>query len=297
MGILDRFRKADLGLDVEEDELLREALGYKSKNKRKTARKAEPKKKKSRQDLQSAAKLLNKKAKVSKKAKVGSRAAGRTRKALKVAAHSENVTRATLGRLEKEIKALTKEASRLAEENFKLKQDQKHDVKNLRDEIRAIGVAFDPAVIRGLTADINLISKRLREMEKEENHTLMSVGSIDKKLTNIERRALEVESDYKHAKTSADELQKKSDELKHTARIFMKQMDDFHSKTNAEFSRVVDIERQLEVMQQRMAQLEDVKLSSSAMENAIAQNSKTLSELARKLEYLERTARRTVVLD
>ncbi len=281
MGILDRFKKTDLDLDVDEDELLREALGHKSK--RKSKRKARKTKKTKR------------KTKYKKKKKAARKTKKATRRATpKAPARSE---KARIRALEGKIKTLVREADHAKRENSKIKSSIKHDINNLKDTIKALETAVNPKAIHKIIANVTLSSKRLKEMEREDNTTLKTLHRIDKRISNIERRALDVESDYTHAQTSASALQKKSDDLKHTARIFMRQMDQFHSKTNAEFSKLVDMEQQLENMQQRLVQIEDVKLSSSAMENAISQNARTLSELARKLEYFERTSRKTIVLD
>jgi chromosome segregation ATPase len=177
------------------------------------------------------------------------------------------------------------------------KHELKHEIGNMKSEIRLVNEVFNPRAMRNINANIGLFSSRLKGMEKESDDSLRALSSVDRRIGTIERRALEVESDYHHAKDSAEELQKKAEDLKHTARLFMGQMDQFHSKTNAEFNKMIDMERQLEDVQQRLSMIEDVKVNANSMENAISENTRIISELAKKMDYFERTSRKTIVLD
>jgi len=164
------------------------------------------------------------------------------------------------------------------------------DIDGMKDIIKDVENTFSIGALDKLSNSIKSFGKTLNKMEEDDDELVKSLEKVDRRIGNVERKAADVEMAQQEAKNMAEMLSQNAEEFKSVVNTHTENMVAMSSKVNAALNQYTDIEQMTVDLQNRMRTIEN-QLS------LLNQNSQILSELARKVAYLEKTTSKTIVVD
>jgi len=195
--------------------------------------------------------------------------------------------------LEKDIKELETMDKKLLSEIQKVERK----TKDVKDIIQDVENAFNPESLKKLKASINEVAEFTEGIAKKDENQMKRLQSIDRKIGVVERHAEKIDDEKQAMKESAEALAQHAEELKATVGGYADQLIELSGKTSANIAKTADLDEEFRALLKRLEAVEGQLVAASELSKVLQQHSNMLAEIAKRLEYLERTTTKTVVLD
>jgi len=164
------------------------------------------------------------------------------------------------------------------------------DIDGMKDIIKDVENTFSIGALDKLSGSLKSFSKTLNKMEEDDDELVKSLDKVSRRIGNVEKKAADVEMAQQEAKNTAEMLSQNAEDFKNVVNTHTENMVAMSSKVNAALNQYTDIEQMTVDLQNRMRAIENQL-------GLLNQNSQILSELARKVAYLEKTTAKTIVVD
>ncbi|MGC8940559.1 MAG: hypothetical protein ACP5JY_00775 [Candidatus Nanoarchaeia archaeon] len=215
---------------------------------------------------------------------------------------------------ESEIKSVRKEIAKLfdSQANISAKINALSKVKNdmadilstlssehaaLKQDVANIKSVFDQESIESLKNSIKFISDAIADIKRTSEKNLKKFENATSNFAAISECVTSIEEENKRLQEYASELSEKNTELHKVAEEFFSQVDLINSKINSNSSALLDLTNVVENLKNEISLLENQTAQLPTIQNAINSIRATLTDLQRKVDYIEKTTVKTIVID
>jgi len=163
-------------------------------------------------------------------------------------------------------------------------------INGMRDIVKDVEATFSTEALNKLSENLKDFGKTLNTMEEDDDELVKNLNKVDKRIGNVEKKAADVEVASQEARDTALELAKHAEDFKDIVNTHTENMVALSSKVNAALNEYTDVEQMTVDLQNRMRTVESHL-------QALNQNAMMLSELVKKVNYLEKTTTKTLIVD
>lgn len=196
-------------------------------------------------------------------------------------------------RLEKGIKELELADKNLLSEISKIE----HKVRDTKEIVQHVESVFNTEALKKLKAQLIEATNSAKLIESNDLRLLKKIQNVDRRIGVIEKHSAEMSTEKDAIKKSAEALAQHAAELKETVGGYSDQLVELSGKVSANIAKTADVDEEVHAVIKRLQAAEAHLAISPEFSKLMQEHSKMLAEIARRLEYLEKTTVKTVVLD
>ena len=195
--------------------------------------------------------------------------------------------------LEKHAKELELMDKKLMSEINKVEKK----ARDVKDIVQNVEDTFNTETIKKLKSQLIAANNSAKLVESDDLNIMKKLQSIDRKIGVIERHSNSMNEEKEAMRNSAEQLAEHAAELKTTIGGYADQLIELSGKVSANIAKTADVDAEVHAIVKRLEILESQLSSVADMVNVVQEHSSILAQIARRLEYLEKTTIKTVVLD
>ncbi|MFH0868804.1 MAG: hypothetical protein V1839_01105 [archaeon] len=196
-------------------------------------------------------------------------------------------------KLEKDICDLTLAGKQLISEIEKVSRK----AKDVKDIVTSVESAYSTDNMKKIIDQINEVNGSIRAIQSKDESAVNVLQRVDRRIGAVEKHSQLMDAERAEMKASADALVQYASELKETVGGYSNQLVDLSSKASANISKTSDIDQQLRSAMGRVGAIEGQLIAAEKLSEIMQQHSRIITEIAKRLEYLEKSTVRTMVLD
>ena len=170
-------------------------------------------------------------------------------------------------------------------------------VKDAKDIVQAVESVFNADSIRKLKAQLIEANNSIKLIENDDTGMLKKMQNVDRRIGIIEKHSSEISDERNAVRESAEALAQHAAELKETIGGYSDQLVELSGKVSANIAKTADIDAEVHAILGRLQSVEAQIASVTEISRYMQEHSQILAQIARRLEYLEKTTVKTVVLD
>ena len=170
-------------------------------------------------------------------------------------------------------------------------------VKDVKDIVQNVESTFNPEALRKLKAQIHELANFANQIGKRDESQLKTLQRVDRRIGIVEKHSETIDEEKTAIKESADALALHAAELKQTVGGYTDQLVELSGKVSANIAKTADISEQANALMKRLESVEGQLVAASELSRILEEHSSLLAQIAKRLEYLEKTTVKTVVLD
>ncbi|MEM4713933.1 MAG: hypothetical protein QXQ79_00075 [Candidatus Nanoarchaeia archaeon] len=170
------------------------------------------------------------------------------------------------------------------------------DLENLKEKVSVIENTWNSDTLNSLVSEIKTISLNAKDLKKQSEKNLKNFDRINAGLVAIAKHSEDIKHEQQTSQEFAAELSKKSENLEKTAQSFFTSVDALNSKLNISVSALNDLASVVENLKMQLNDAENKINTLLNLQSVVAENNAILSELKKRLEYLEKVTVKTVVI-
>lgn len=195
--------------------------------------------------------------------------------------------------LEKDIKELGLMDKKLLSEIAKVERKAK-DAKDIVENVESV---FSPEAIRKLKLQLIEANNSAKLVESNDLRALKKLQNIDRRIGVVAKHAETMGAEKEAMQQSAEALAQHAAELKETIGGYSDQLVELSGKVSANIAKTADIDAEVHAILHRLESAESQISAVTDISRAMQEQSALLAQIARRLEYLEKTTVKTVVLE
>lgn len=199
----------------------------------------------------------------------------------------------TFRSVENKHKKINKQLAALAQTDGKLKRD----LNLAKNTITKINRVFNADTLSRLRSDLSILADSTNDLAKQGNFTLKRLAKIERIASSMGGFASAAAASAKSVDVTSQELDKYASELKKLASQYYSKTDFINSKLNATVSSVADLGKVTEQINAQLSAAQNRLALMDRLKEQIDAHMATISDLKRRLEYLDKVCAKTIVLE
>lgn len=209
--------------------------------------------------------------------------------------------------LKKEIDAINKELSIFNDKHksvskkitniLNTESTLKKDIKTAKNTINRINRAFNITTLNRLRTDMNILSDTIVELRKQGQSNLKKFAGVSKKIANTAFYSESAANSARETELKSLELNKKAKELEGLAGQYFNKTEEINKKINASVSALSDLTKIVNNLNEQVSYLQNRLTLLDSLKEQVENQKAILSDIKRRVEYIDKTCTKTIVLE
>lgn len=195
--------------------------------------------------------------------------------------------------LEEDLCSLTKAGKEIVSEVEKISRK----VKDIKDIVLNVEGAYSPENMKIIVDQIRQVISSVRAIENKDTNTVDILQRVDRRIGVVEKHSQVIDAERAEMKASADALAQHASELKETVGGYARQLVDMSSKISANIAKTADIDEHVRGIMRRTESIEGQLVAAEKLSQILQEHSRLVTEIAKRLDYLEKATVKTMILD